>query len=311
MYQQSRRIETASQQSSTISEHLPPLQTSPVPESLADELAQIRLPKAVQATYLKPLVREAQHGIVSADLQLRSYSVRNLEVFTDFAMRAAYYLNLPTSGPKPLRRIVERYTVPRSNFVHKKSQENFERVTKRRWIRILDGSPENVRTWMTFLHKYRYYGVGMKCDFWHRGPLTESDEATAPKSSPLKSASRGRKLLASPKPFGTKFKAYWAGKGAMGPFHAFQAGTAHQLQERYIRIKNRRVRAANRRNDELLKKQADERRAKYAAGLEAQSLPPVEVSPEASSTEQASSQASSTQETSSTDAASPGPEKSS
>ena len=281
-----------------------------MPKSLVDELAQIRLPKAVQATYLKPLTREPQHGIVSADLQLRSYSVRNLELFTDFAMRAAYYLHLPTSGPKPLRRIVERYTVPRSNFVHKKSQENFERVTKRRWIRILDGSPENVRTWMTFLHKYRYYGVGMKCDFWDNGPLTESDEGAAPKSSPLKSAVRGRKFLAFPKPFGTKFQKYWAGKGAMGPFHAFQAGTAHQLQERSIRLRNRRTRRANRAKNELLKKQADERRARYAAQSEAQTLKPLDFPPASSSTEQASSKASSTQENSSTDTASPGPEKS-
>ncbi|KAI9785023.1 MAG: Tryptophan--tRNA ligase, mitochondrial [Geoglossum umbratile] len=125
-----------------------------------------RLPRSVQAIYLKPLRREAQYGVPSCDLQMRSYNVRNVEFFTDFALRAAYYLNLPASGPVPLPRITERWTVPRSNFVHKKSQENFERITYRRLIQIQDGHPETVEIWLAFLKKHQYYGVGMKANVW-------------------------------------------------------------------------------------------------------------------------------------------------
>lgn len=102
----------------------------------------------------------------ACDLQLRSYSVRNLEFFTDFALRAAYYLHLPAAGPVPLPRITERWTVPRSNFVHKKSQENFERITLRRLIQIQDGNPETVEIWLAFLRKHAYYGIGMKANVW-------------------------------------------------------------------------------------------------------------------------------------------------
>lgn len=129
------------------------------------------MPRSVQAVYLKPLKRKAVHGIPSCDLQLRSYNVRNVEFFADFALRAAYYLHLPALGPVPLPRITERWTVPRSNFVNKKSQENFERVTLRRLIQVHDGHPETVEVWLAFLRKHAYYGVGMKANVWEHDCL--------------------------------------------------------------------------------------------------------------------------------------------
>ena len=107
----------------------------------------------------------------TCDLQLRSYNVRNVELFADFALRAAYYLNLPAAGPIPLPRITERWTVPRSNFIFKKSQENFERITLRRLIQIQDGHTETVELWLAFLRKHAYYGVGMKANVWQHERL--------------------------------------------------------------------------------------------------------------------------------------------
>lgn len=127
---------------------------------------EVRLPRSVQAIYLKPLRRYAQYGVPTCDLQLRSYNVRNLEFFADFAIRAAYYLKLPISGPVPLPRITERWTIPKGNFVHKKTQENFERITMRRLIQVQDGHPDVVEIWLAFLKKYQYYGVGMKANVW-------------------------------------------------------------------------------------------------------------------------------------------------
>jgi len=92
--------------------------------------------------------------------------VRNVEFFADFALRAAYYLGLPAKGPVPLPRITERWTVPRANFIFKKSQENFERITLRRLVQIQDGHPDTVKVWLGFLEKYQYHGVGMKANVW-------------------------------------------------------------------------------------------------------------------------------------------------
>ncbi|KAK4106166.1 Nucleotidylyl transferase [Parathielavia hyrcaniae] len=125
-----------------------------------------RMPRALEALYLKPLRREAEYGVPSCNLQLRSYSIRNLEFFCDFALRAAYYAGLPAFGPVPLPRMVERWTVPKSTFIYKKSQENFERITMRRLIQIRDGHPETVQLWLAFLQKHAYYGIGMKANIW-------------------------------------------------------------------------------------------------------------------------------------------------
>ena len=106
---------------------------------------------------------------------MRSYSVRNLEFFADFALRAAYYLKLPAFGPIPLPRITERWTVPKSNFIFKKAQENFQRITLRRLIQIKDGHPETVELWLAFLKKHAYYGIGMKANVWEYNELGELD----------------------------------------------------------------------------------------------------------------------------------------
>ena len=127
---------------------------------------QVRRPRALQAIYLKPLKRKAKYGVPACDLQLRSYGSRNVEFFADFALRAAYYLGMPASGPVPLPRIMERWTVPRSNFIFKKSQENYERRTIRRLIQIQDANTESVEIWLAFLRKYAYYGIGMKANVW-------------------------------------------------------------------------------------------------------------------------------------------------
>ncbi|KAL8829702.1 MAG: hypothetical protein Q9191_001855 [Dirinaria sp. TL-2023a] len=126
----------------------------------------VRMPRSVQAIYLKPLRRTAKYNLPVCDLQIRSYSVLNVEFMADFALRAAYFLHLPARGPVPLPRITERWTVPRSHFVHKKSQENFERITMRRLIQIHDGHPETVQLWLAFIRKHSYYGVGMKANVW-------------------------------------------------------------------------------------------------------------------------------------------------
>lgn len=131
----------------------------------------LRYPRSVEALYLRPLRRETEYGIPSCDLQLRSYSVRSLEFFADFALRAAYYLNLPAFGPVPLPRITERWTVPRDTFIFKKSQENFERITLRRLVQIRDGNPETVQIWLAFLQKHAYAGVGMKANMWEFSKL--------------------------------------------------------------------------------------------------------------------------------------------
>ncbi|KAK4501070.1 hypothetical protein PRZ48_006876 [Zasmidium cellare] len=214
------------------SQHAAPAPTRPMAaqvssQSVEQELANLRLPKAVQATYLAPLKRAIpENATNSAELHLRSYSVRNLEVFADFALRAAYFLNLPATGPKPLRRIIQRWTLPKSNFVHKKSQEAFERITMQRLIEIKGGHPKTVAIWLAFLRKHQYYGVGMKAHVYDYGSVQTAKNLDAEANKIAKRmdtkyvvfrthANKSRSKRPGPI-FKEPFKGQWGARAAMG-----------------------------------------------------------------------------------------------
>ncbi|KAG4219696.1 hypothetical protein PC116_g31825, partial [Phytophthora cactorum] len=167
------------------------------------EAKEVRLPRAVQALYLQPLRREAEYGVPSCDLQLRSFSIPNLEFFCDFALRAAYYLNLPAFGPIPLPKIRERWTVPRSHFIFKKSQENFERITRRRLIQIRDGHPETVQIWLAYLQKHAYYGIGMKANVWEFDSIGTGKKADEQQDSLQQIVEKKMKAFGRDKTLGT------------------------------------------------------------------------------------------------------------
>ena len=143
----------------------------PLPES---KTANVTPPLNVLAAFHRPLKRKLPPGadrLPSCDLHLRSFSVRNLEFMTDFALRAAFYLGLCATGPVPLPKKIERWTVIRSNFIFKKSKENFERITYKRLIQIKDSHPEAVEIWLSFLRRHQFYGVGMKANVWEYASL--------------------------------------------------------------------------------------------------------------------------------------------
>ncbi|RIB01446.1 hypothetical protein C2G38_2010017 [Gigaspora rosea] len=54
-----------------------------------------------------------------------------MDFYIDFARRSAYALNMPCSGTIYLPTKTSRWTAICGPFVHKKSQENFERKNKR------------------------------------------------------------------------------------------------------------------------------------------------------------------------------------
>jgi len=108
-----------------------------------------------------------------ATLHLRSYtdSVPDLQFFTSFALRAAKALGLPTSGAVALPTRTSLFTVPRSPFAHKKSQQNFWRKEHKRAIKVWDGNEEIVAAWLAYLRKEALGGVGMKAQVFTYRPV--------------------------------------------------------------------------------------------------------------------------------------------
>lgn len=108
------------------------------------------------------------HGIHVATLHLRSYAdgLPNLDLFADFARRAAFAIGIPASGVAHLPTRTSLWTVPRSPFVHKKSQENFWRKTHSRAIKLYDANDQVVDRWLHFLRIHALPGVGQKAELF-------------------------------------------------------------------------------------------------------------------------------------------------
>ncbi|ORY22375.1 ribosomal protein S10 domain-containing protein [Naematelia encephala] len=109
---------------------------------------------------LKPLARP--HGIHVATLHLAAYYPNNLDLYSKFAVHAAHALGIPTSNPAPLPRRKELYTVIKGPFVHKKTQENFERRHLGRKIEVYDADRSSIDLWLRYLKKHALAGVGMR-----------------------------------------------------------------------------------------------------------------------------------------------------
>lgn len=86
-------------------------------------------------------------------------------------MHAASSLGIPTSGVVPLPTKRTLWTVIRSPFAYKKSQENFERKVWKRAIKAYDTHPEVIGRWVAYLKKHEMGGVGIRVVRWERVSL--------------------------------------------------------------------------------------------------------------------------------------------
>ncbi|KAF7795287.1 hypothetical protein EIP86_006441 [Pleurotus ostreatoroseus] len=138
-------------------------------EGLTEE--QLAATPITGRSLVAPLFHPRTHGIPVATLQLRSYHTDLLALFTDVSAHAAAALAIPLSRPAPLPTRRNMWTVLRGPFVHKKSQENFERRTYKRVIKAWDADGEVVARWVRYLEKNLVPGVGMRVVRWERAPV--------------------------------------------------------------------------------------------------------------------------------------------
>lgn len=118
-----------------------------------------------------PFFHPRTHDIPVANIHFRSHDPRLLDLFTHFATHAASSLGIPISRVVYLPTQRSLWTVLRSPFAHKKSQENFERKVHKRAIKAWDADPEVVDRWCRYLRRHALGGVGMRVTKWERLPL--------------------------------------------------------------------------------------------------------------------------------------------
>lgn len=111
------------------------------------------------------------HDIPVANIHFRSHHIRLLDLFAHFASHTAVALGIPTSRVIYLPTQRRLWTVIRSPFAHKKSQENFERKVHKRAIKAWDADLEVVEKWIKYIRLHAMGGVGIKVTRWEHVPM--------------------------------------------------------------------------------------------------------------------------------------------
>jgi small subunit ribosomal protein S10 len=81
-------------------------------------------------------------------IRLKGYDHRSIDQFAQRIVEAAERSGARVVGPVPLPTRIERFTVRRSSFIDKDSQEHFEIRTHRRVIDVLDPDSKTIDTLM-------------------------------------------------------------------------------------------------------------------------------------------------------------------
>lgn len=119
----------------------------------------------------QPISHPKLQNVPVASLHFRSHHPFLLDLFLHFAQHSASALGIPVSGTIHLPTQRSMWTVIRGPFVHKKSQENFERRVHKRAIKAWDADSEVVTVWVKYLRKHMMSGVGMRVTRWERASV--------------------------------------------------------------------------------------------------------------------------------------------
>jgi small subunit ribosomal protein S10 len=81
-------------------------------------------------------------------IRLKAYDHKILDQSATKIVETAESTGAKVAGPVPLPTRIQKFTVIRSPFVHKDSQEHFEIRTHKRLIDVLEPSPATIRALM-------------------------------------------------------------------------------------------------------------------------------------------------------------------
>ncbi|CAG8645355.1 5364_t:CDS:2 [Funneliformis caledonium] len=143
-------------------------ESSGVIQKLAERIEgePVNSEEQIDPIYLEPQRISSKHNIVVCHIHFRSYTPGPMDFFVDFARRTAFHLAIPCSGTIYLPTQRTRWTMPKGPFVHKKSQENFERKTHKRLLTFKDANKNVIDRLLLYLTKYCPPGIGMRVTHW-------------------------------------------------------------------------------------------------------------------------------------------------
>ncbi|KAG9095229.1 mitochondrial 37S ribosomal protein rsm10 [Ceratobasidium sp. 392] len=148
---------------------LPPPTKADTPRP--SQTSKLHDPSIPPRSLLKPGILNTPHTHPIALIHFRTYHPPTLELFLHFAYHAALSLNIPLSHPVRLPTQRSLFTVPKSPFIFKKAQENFEKKTHKRAVKVWNADKSVVDVWLRYLEEHMMPGIGMRVVRWEREEL--------------------------------------------------------------------------------------------------------------------------------------------
>lgn len=112
--------------------------------------------------FKEPRRVQPKYGVVCCNLHFRSYYPSDLEFTGHYIRQVAYAAGIPCSGLVTLPTKTERWCVPKSHFIHKKSQEVFERKSHKRLLQLKDVHPTTLKHFYAFIKEHCPVSVGFR-----------------------------------------------------------------------------------------------------------------------------------------------------
>ncbi|KAF8603289.1 ribosomal protein S10 [Ceratobasidium sp. AG-I] len=170
-----RFLSTETDHGSSSTQAPPPIpSTPPIPPVKSPKTTLLTKPfdpSIPPTSLLKPGILDVPHTHPVALLHFRTYHPPTLSLFLHFAYHAALALQIPLSHPAHLPTKRSLFTVPKSPFIFKKAQENFERKTHKRAVKVWNADPEVINVWLRYLEEHMMPGIGMRVVRWERAEV--------------------------------------------------------------------------------------------------------------------------------------------
>ncbi|KAJ1998466.1 mitochondrial 37S ribosomal protein rsm10 [Coemansia thaxteri] len=128
-------------------------------------------PKDVDPVYENPEILPAPHGVQVCSVTFKSFQLHRLDFYMTFCRKAAANMGIPCTGTVCLPKVLRRWTVLKSPFIHKSAMEVFERRTHKRLLVIRDTDPEVLQKWLAYVNENIPAGIGMRYKLTEYEPL--------------------------------------------------------------------------------------------------------------------------------------------
>ena len=113
---------------------------------------------------LEPESVPKTHGVHVMSLHMRSFYPDEVDFYCRFTRRVCEHLRIPCSNTVRLPTKTQRWTVPKSPFIDKKAQDQFERKHHKRLLKLWDANDAVLDCLVAYMENTMPASVGVRVE---------------------------------------------------------------------------------------------------------------------------------------------------